>query len=452
MRIRDKLTLSFSFTVSLILLTFGLAVYYFSSQYRKSEFYNRLKARVDITEKMFLEKENFSERDFKRIEDQFLNRLPEETEEVIPMSADFRKHVKHNYPENFLEELATNEVAYFQQGDRQGSGRVFHLKDGDFVVILTAIDKVGIHMMSYLVTIIVLALAGSILSIIFVSYFFSGKILNPISKKIQKANAISVRNLHERLMVYDPDDEIGELAIAFNKMLDRLGTAFEAQKSFIDNASHEMRNPLTAIIGEADVALAKERTTGEYTESLRSISHEAERLNNLVNNLLQLATISYRDVPFKRELVEVKNLLAATKKKFDFSCPENQVEIRLDSEMDGIRPLFVKGNKHLLQTALINILDNASKFSFNNPVEVNVYRKKRTLTISVRDSGVGIPSEDIPKVTQPFHRAPNVRNIKGTGIGIPLTVKIIELHQGNFEISSELNRGTEARINLPVAE
>lgn len=450
MRIRDKLTLSFSITVSLILLVFSFTIHFFSSQYRKNEFYNRLKQRVDITEKMFLERENFKPEDFKRIEDQFLNRLPRETEEVIPLTKDFHLQLKQNYPPEFLNELAEREVAYFEQDDRQGSGRIFHLKEGDFVVILTAVDQVGIRMMSYLITIIVLSLAGSILAIIFISYLYSGRMLNPISKKIQKANAISVKNLHERLMVYDPEDEIGELAIAFNKMLDRLTTAFEAQKSFIDNASHEMRNPLTAIIGETEVTLEKERTQEEYKDSLKSIAHEADRLNNLVNNLLQLATISYRDVAFKRELVDVKQLLSETKNKFDYAFPENKVSLKFDEPVNK-KPIFINGNSHLLQTALLNIIDNASKFSFSNPVDVHIDSPvKGTISIAVRDTGVGIPEDDIPKVTQPFHRAANVRNIRGTGIGIPLTVKIIELHKGSFEIHSELNKGTEAKIILPT--
>jgi signal transduction histidine kinase len=209
-----------------------------------------------------------------------------------------------------------------------------------------------------------------------------------------------------------------------------------------------MRNPLTAIMGEAEVALEKDRSPEEYENSLRSISHEADRLNNMVNNLLQLATINYRDISFKRELIDVHELLMETKSKFDFSSPQNQTELTFDEKIKN--SLFVEGNNHLLQTALLNIFDNASKFSFYKPVKINVNLENESVVITVRDEGVGIPKEDIPKVRQPFHRAPNVRKIQGTGIGIPLSVKIIELHNGSFEISSELNIGTEARIILPI--
>lgn len=447
MKIRDKITLSFSLMASITVLVFGFIVYFFSDQYRKNEFFNRLIERVTITEEMFLEKDNFLPADYERIRRQFMNRLPDETEEVVLFTPKFRDSLRYHYPASFLAELADQEQAYFDTGDRQGAGRVFHLKGGNYIVLLTAVDRVGIKMESYLITLMVLSLALCVISIGVISYIISGQMLKPISEKVRKANAISARNLHERLSEYDSDDEIGELAIAFNKMLDRLSAAFEAQKSFIDNASHEIRNPLTAIMGETEVALEKQRTNEEYVDSLRSISAEADRLNTLVNNLLNLATISYRDVSFKSELIDVEKLLRDSKSKFDFSTPDNQVAITFALS----RPVFVKGNAHLLQTAFINVFDNATKFSFSKPVTVHVTMDGRDrVNVIVLDQGLGIPDEDLAKVTIPFHRAPNVRKILGTGIGIPLTVKIIELHQGVFEISSTLNVGTEVRIWLPV--
>src|SRR5690606_15674699 len=141
--------------------------------------------------------------------------------------------------------------------------------------------------------------------------------LRPISEKIRKANSISVSNLHERLRVFNPDDEIGQLAIAFNRLLDRLDDAFSSQKLFVANASHEIRNPLTSIMGEADLALDKERSPKEYQEALRTIQTEADRLNMLVNNLLQLSAVSYNPAELKREVMTVASLLIETKKKFD---------------------------------------------------------------------------------------------------------------------------------------
>ncbi len=446
MKIRQRLTLSFVSTIVTVLIIFGVTIYYFSSQYRQNEFFNRLIQRVEITEKMFLERENLSPETYELIREQFLNKLPEETEEVIELKTlEQVAHAKGYSPE-FIETLMLKEVAYFDADTAQGVGRIFHLPKGTYAVILTAKDRVGIQMLSHLFTIIILSLVGCIFAVNVVSYYISGKLLNPISKKIQKANAISAKNLHERLIVHDADDEIGELAIAFNNLLDRVASAFNAQRLFIDNASHEIRNPLTAIMGEAEVTLEKERTKDEYVTSIQSIAIEADRLNSLVNNLLNLANISYREFAYKSEPIDLRKLLNEAKRKFDFLSPDNQIKIHSE-----ISDLYILGNSTLLQTAFINIFDNAIKFSFNKQVDVRIYSKSSTeVVVSVRDQGLGIPPEDIPKVTQPFHRAHNVRQIGGTGIGIPLTLKIIELHRGTLGIKSELNKGTEVEVTLPI--
>jgi signal transduction histidine kinase len=449
MKIRHKLTFYFSLACTLIILAFGISVYFFSAQYRKSEFFQRLKKRVEIAEKVFLEREAFSTKDYDKIRQQFLNFLPDETEEVSKLIPGWQQKLKYNYPDDFLQTLVGQEEAYFYNDTIQGAGRIFHLREGNYAVIITAVDKVGIRVLSNLRTIVVLAMAVCILIISILSFYIAQGLMLPIARKIHKANTISVSNLHERLIVYNPDDELGELAISFNNLLNRLEGSFDMQKLFVANASHELRNPLTAILGEAEVALEKERSVSDYQESLKNISMEADRLNMLVNNLLQLSAISYSPSDnIKREEIKVTDLLYEALKKFDLIEPLNQLQLDYDATQET--EFIIHGNKNLLVTALTNVFDNASKFSSNAIVLVTAMLCDDTVTISVKDNGVGISKEDIPKITQPFFRADNVRKIRGTGIGIPLTVRIVELHHGRLEVESELNKGTTVKIILPL--
>jgi signal transduction histidine kinase len=305
-------------------------------------------------------------------------------------------------------------------------------------------------MMDHLITVIVIVTAICVVGTIILGHFISGILLNPISSKIQQANAISANNLYERLAVIDPTDEMGELAIAFNSLLDRVEQAFYTQKLFIDNASHEIRNPLTAIIGETDFVLERPREPEVYVNSLKAVAIEADRLNVLVNDLLQLAGINRRDVTFSREIISVYDLLSIAKEKLDALYPNNQVQLD-EVDNDQIRTTLIEGNRHLLTTALFNLMDNASKYSFFKPVIVmaSVYAEGN-VEITIQDMGIGIPGEDLKNITQPFHRASNVRQIVGTGIGIPLTLKIIELHNGKLEVKSILKSGTIAKVILPV--
>lgn len=449
MKIRHKLTLYFSVASALIILAFGISVYFFSAQYRKNEFFQRLKTRVEIAEKFFLERSTFSEGDYEKIRNQFLNTLPDETEEVAQLSPDWQSQLRYDYPAKFLESLENQEEVYFYNDTIQGAGRVFHLKDGNYAVIITAVDKVGMRVLRNLRTIVTLSIVGCIIVITMLSHNISSRLIWPISRKIHKANTISGSNLHERLIVYNPDDELGEMAIAFNKLLDRVEESFNMQKMFVANASHEIRNPLTAILGETEVALTKDRAVADYKESLKNISAEADRLNLLLNNLFQLSSISYDVINIKREDVHVIDLINDARKKHDYLNPTNQFRVQIDAVLKN-SGVVINGNKNLLETALINIFDNASKFSSHDVVDMEVKLRDESLFIVVTDGGVGIPPEDLPRITQPFFRAENVRHVPGTGIGIPLTLRIIQIHNGTLEVKSELNKGTTVTIALPV--
>jgi len=448
MTIRDRLSLSFSVVASITLLVFGLAIYFFFSLYRKSEFNNRLKQRIEVTEKLFLERDNFSEQSFRIIQEQFLNKLSEETEEVVELTDSFRSQLTYEYPEQFLEDLILKKEAFFELNKTQGAGRVFHVNGTDYLVLLTAVDYIGTRLMDHFLTIIFIGLAVCVLAMIVVSYITSGQLLGSITKKIEQANSLSAKNLHERLEVVNSDDELGQLSIAFNNLLDRVAEAFETQKSFVDSASHELRNPLTSIMGEAEYALQQSRSEAEYIQSLRTVSEEADRLNTLVNSLLKLSSLNSKKTSFPIENFSIGSVLRSSLEKLSFLIPEQKVQLRLGEE----ESLMISGNVHLLETAFINLMDNSCKFSFNKPVDVTVMRESETsVTICIADRGIGIPKDDLPKLTQPFHRANNARKISGIGIGIPLTAKILEMHKGILQFDSQLEKGTEVRVTLPLA-
>ena len=201
MKIRHKLTLYFSLASAIIILGFGVSVYFFSAQYRKSEFFQRLKKRVEIAEKFFLERSTFSDEDYSKIREQFLNTLPNETEEVAALWPGWQGRLKQNYPPDFLESLVTQGEVYFHNDTIQGAARVFHLTDGNYAVLITAVDKVGMRVLTNLRTIITLTILACIAIISILSYYISKRLIWPISRKIHKANTISGSNLHERLIV-----------------------------------------------------------------------------------------------------------------------------------------------------------------------------------------------------------------------------------------------------------
>ena len=447
MKISTRLAITFSIIASVIFIAFGLTVYVFESNYRQQSFQERLKERVVITEKIFLEKESFSPIDFEKITNQFLHTLPEETEEVIQIQKNVKPVFKYKYPKEVKSDLSKNNTLEFEYSEIQGESRIFNVKGKDYLIIVTAVDHVGLENLSFLKSIIIILVLLGIPLISIGSFIIARRALLPISKKIAKANTITATNLHQRLKVHNPNDELGNMAIAFNKLLDRLEASFEAQKAFIRNASHEIRNPLTAIMGEAEVINSRLRTTEEYQKSLTTILSEAETLNLTVNNLLQLSKVNANEESINYQTLQFNDFLIEIKESFDFLNPKNQVLVCVENDN---KEFSISGNKNLLKTAILNLFDNACKFSSNNKVEVILKKDKNWLILTVKDIGIGIEKNDVEKIITPFYRGNNVINIKGSGIGLSLTSKIINLHEGVLEINSKIGVGTEVQVILPL--
>jgi signal transduction histidine kinase len=446
MKISTRLAIISSIIASALFIAFGLTIYIFSSNYRRDHFQERLKERVIITEKIFLEKESFSPADLKIITNQFLHTLPEETEEVVQINKDIDPVYQYNYLEEVKRQFLIQPSFGFQDAEIQGESSMFKVKGKDYLIIVTAVDHVGLKNLLFLKSLIIILVLLGIPLLSLSSFILAKRALLPISNKINKANTISATNLHQRLTVDNPNDELGSMAIAFNKLLDRLEASFEAQKAFIRNASHEIRNPLTAIMGEAEVINSRVRTTAEYQTSISTILAEAETLNSTVTNLLQLSKVDANEEVIHYQSIRLNDILHEIKVGFDFMNPKNQVILHVQNDS---QKTLISGNTNLLKTAILNLIDNASKFSSNEIVEVYLKKDKNWLILTVKDKGIGIKKEEIEKILTPFYRGNNVINIKGSGIGLSLVSKIINLHNGKLQINSQLGIGTEIQVTLP---
>lgn len=246
------------------------------------------------------------------------------------------------------------------------------------------------------------------------------------------------------------NDEVNELAITFNQMLSRIETAFEIQNNFVSNASHELRTPLTTIIGGADLALSKERSKEEYKETIAVILEEAEKLDNKTRALLSLAQTGFNGKTQNEEILRIDQLVWDTKEIVEKLDKRHTITINFSLLPENPKKLKVLGNYQLLQLALSNIITNSSKYSDYQEVVVSVGSSEKYVYILINDSGIGIPTEELKYIYDPFFRASNTKNYEGFGIGLPLTKNIIELHKGEILVKSDVNQGTIVRINLPI--
>lgn len=448
MKISTKIAIVFSLISSTILIVFGLSVYFYSKSHIETSFFERLNKRVVITENYFLEKDSFTPTEFDKIKAQFSNTLNEENEEIIQIKTSIDAVFKYDYPEGVKKKMLSSNTLTFTYGNRQGESKLFKVEDNSYLVIVTASNYTGQKDLTFLMNgILFFVLLG--IPILFILFFLITKeTLRPITRKIEQANEISATNLHQRLEVVNPKDEIGLTAIAFNRMLDRLEKSFESQTSFISNASHEIRNPLTAIMGEAEIASSQKRTDEEYQASFSIILTESERLNSTLTNLLQLSNVSVNESAIKMETIQLNSFLYELKENFSFVNPNHKIALELPLTNVTVDYKIV-GNKGLLKTAILNVFDNACKYSDNNIVTVELKKKNGFVKLTVIDKGIGIPVMDLPNIGTPFKRASNSFSVKGSGIGLALTKKIVTLHQGLIELESIENEGTKVGFSFP---
>lgn len=455
MNIRSKLILLFVSIVAFISVITSVTIYFFSSDYREDDFYHRLENKGKITAKLLIEVEEVNEELLRKIEKD--NPINLADERIIIY--DFNDKVLYSSDEEsllkvdkaLLDRVRLEENVKFQQGDLEALGFLYADKYDRFVVIVAATDIYGLNKMSNLRTIMLVVFVGSIGIILISGYFYVGNALRPIAKVIQEVDDISATSLHRRVDTGNGNDEISKLAHTFNNMLGRLQTAFDSQKQFIANASHELRNPLTAILGQIDVSLLNPRSQEEYRLVLRSLREDITNLKTVSNRLLLLAQSTGEDSTSGFTVQRCDQLLWEAKAELARLQPNYIISIELDAAIDDESGLNMLADEQLLKGAFINIMDNGCKYSIDHKVNIRLYHKSDRLVLEFKDNGIGISEEDKPHVFQPFFRGSNVAAIKGHGIGLSLVFNIIKSHKGQISIESSTLAGTTVIVILPLA-
>jgi signal transduction histidine kinase len=449
-----KITILLIISISLILFFLGSSVYYFLSNYSYADFYKRLEARVSVAEKRQFESNQSYAQVLKSIREEHLELLSDEKEYILycPSVKAIKQLAESNsLPVNLLNSVYHQQFANFQQDDIFYFGKKRESPKGFYFVIVSAKNYYNTHHLILLKKVLLIGGFISILIIIYLTNLFSKRFFDPIDKIITKVNSISTDNIHLRLDDIKNTVEIKRLTTTFNNLLNRIEIAFETNKNFISNASHEFGTPLTAIIGEADVALLKDRTSDEYKEALQKILKHSERLNKISQSLLFLAQIGYKDNKLNYTILRTDELILQANEIMNQLIPKNNIKIDFELLPENPKKLKIMGNKELLMLAITNIITNACKYSSNKPVIISLASTNNEIVMIFKDQGIGIPESELPFIFDPFFRASNTAAYDGYGIGLPLTQNIIKIHKGELIINSVLHKGVTVQIKLPIA-
>ncbi|BAV04149.1 Signal transduction histidine kinase [Filimonas lacunae] len=455
MKIQTKITLLFTAISAAILLFLSGFVYFFASRNAFEDFYKRLEIRAIVAAKAKLGEDKTHVQAYNEIRREHLEGLPLEKEYFIAINRSTGRPDSMNLPEvphSFFYRVIREKEAMYRHDDRFYLGLLYEQPGGSHIVIVSAVNEFSRGYLGNLKKVMIVGFLVSVIVMLTVGILFSRQILKPVRRITHRVKDISSNNLHLRLGETGGKDEIGELVHTFNNMLDRLETSFESQNNFVSNASHELSTPLTAIIGEAELALSKKREEEAYVQSLRIVLSEAERLRHITTSLLNLAQTGFDGKKQHWEVLRADELVWAVKQSVDNIKPSNHVYFDTSHLPEEERKLTLKGNMQLLVLALSNVVLNACKYSDNKPVTIGVAATDERILIIVRDMGIGIPENELPYIFDPFFRASNVGSHKGYGIGLPLSRNILRMHEGDIVVNSRAGEGCIIHISLPIQQ
>lgn len=272
--------------------------------------------------------------------------------------------------------------------------------------------------------------------------------LRPLASFSSQIGTITEKRLHQRVDAKLVDAELKALASSFNETMDRLEKAFQAQRDFLSDASHELRTPTSVIKSTVDVTLRRERPVEEYREALETIKTATERMGGLIDRLLRLSRLDAEQAKFKNEKVSLKDILEITLKTISPLAQEREIKVNAEK----IEEIVIAGDKDQLVELFLSILDNSIKYNMpNGSVTVSMGRPGEWAITRITDTGIGIAPEALDKVFDRFYRADLSRGeVPGTGLGLPIAKGIAESHGGRIEVESEVGEGTTFSIYLPV--
>ena len=295
----------------------------------------------------------------------------------------------------------------------------------------TAIGRSAVYILPFFV---IVAAIGA--------YIISKKTVEPVEKITASAHDISTgSDLSKRLETNKAPREISNLAETFNGMLERLHTSFESEKRFTSDASHELRTPLAVIKAECEYALSENADEEERKQALESIEEQTDKMTALVSSLLSVTRAEQGSGRFTLEEANLSELVEEICGKF-----RTTKNIKLTTEIDN--DIIISLNNTLITQLLENLLSNADKYGRENGfIKVKLYSEKDKTVLSVRDNGIGISEEDLPKIWNRFYRADASRSeTEGFGLGLALVKKIAEIHSAECVAESETDKFTEIKI------
>lgn len=452
MSIRHRLAFLFTGIVSVLLAIFCVLIYLFAEQHRQTIFRNRLRSEAMTAGHLLYGLDRVSPALYKLMDKNQLTVLPQE-EIVIYDSTNqlvYESGTDHlTFSAATLKRVRQNKEVYEQNSERELVGVFFIENPTHYVIFASAVDTFGRESNHNLAVLLGMGWFVMTLLMLLAGGFLAGKVLQPINQINKRIDEINALHLSVRLPEGPNIDEFTQLAQRFNRMLNRLEESFRVQRAFISHASHELRTPLTAITGQLEVSLLANDDPDEMRATHRSVLDDVRGLNRLTNGLLALAKASMDASAVPMGAIQLDVLLKQVHLEVERLNPQYTIHLTIENDSNSANGWWIRGSEELLRIAFLNLMENGGKFSDTHSANVRLMKQGKQIELTVHNTGPAIPAEQLADIFIPFQRGRNSSGKPGHGIGLSLTDRIIQLHQGTIQVDSSPEKGTTFTITLP---
>ena len=287
-----------------------------------------------------------------------------------------------------------------------------------------------------------------IILVIFIGYRIVKNAFKPVKKISETALEIKKsKNFSRRIELDNSEDEIHKMAYTFNEMLDTVEETFIHEKQFSSDVSHELRTPITVILGQSDYALDYVETLDEAKESFEVINRQAKKMTNLINQIMELSKME-RQNKIEKDKINFSNIILQLLEDYRTLLENNNIELITNIEKD----LRIYGNKLMLERLFVNLFTNAMKFT-KTTINVSLNRINKEVILQIKDDGIGITKEDQKYIWDRFFQTRDSRNKaknKGSGLGLSMVNRIVQLHLATIDVESEVGKGTCFIVKFPI--
>ena len=449
MNLKFRFALLFTFFVSVVLAVSSFFIYFLYESYRESQFLERVKTEGQQFHNIssFLAKPGAEPSDllykilrYSTVYDERIIILDSSGKLIskVPDTMHFSLS-----PALLARIKEQKEYAWFSENKYQYVGVV--LDENKKILIAAGFDKTGFEKSSKLRLILIFVFIGGMLVTAFIAFFFVRQAFLPLTRLSTQMNRTTFQNLAQRIPVTREDNEINDIARNFNNMLERLGRAFEFQKSFVYHASHELRTPLATMLSQTELALGKQMTEADYRKVLNSLKDDQQEMIELTNSLLTISQVNDGEQIQTWPLLRIDEVLyeaiSTSKKMF----PDLVANMEFGTLPESDDDFVVHGNESLLKSVFTNLIKNAFLYSIDQKVDITLESDGSVIFVHFDNEGTQLPADEKENIMTPFFRGGNAAKTKGYGLGLAIVHRFITLHKGTITytpIANDVNRFT----------